>query len=193
MKKILIFLSILLFIKNSDINLEQIRADILSNHNEHRKAHQVEPLTRDSEIEKVAQAYSEYLASISQMVHSNNELYGENLYYCYNSAKICVTGDEASENWYEEISMYDYNNPGFSLKTGHFTQLVWKGSKKIGCGAACNLDNKCYVTCNYSPPGNYRDEFAENVLKLIEDEGDNGMHLNTKKILYIISLLILIF
>ena len=44
MKKILIFLSILLFIKNSDINLEQIRADILSNHNEHRKAHQVEPL-----------------------------------------------------------------------------------------------------------------------------------------------------
>ena len=82
MKKILIFLSILLFIKNSDINLEQIRADILSNHNEHRKAHQVEPLTRDSEIEKVAQAYSEYLASISQMVHSNNELYGENLYYC---------------------------------------------------------------------------------------------------------------
>ena len=58
---------------------------------------------------------------------------------------------------------------------------------------ACNLDNKCYVTCNYSPPGNYRDEFAENVLKLTEDEDDNGMYLNTKKILYIISLLILIF
>ena len=55
------------------------------------------------------------------MVHSNNELYGENLYYCYNSAKICVTGDEASESWYEEISMYDYNNPEFSLETGHFT------------------------------------------------------------------------
>ena len=106
----------------------------------------------------------------------------------------------------------------FSGTTGHFTQLVWKGSQKIGCGAACNEKNKCYVTYNYSPAGNYEGWFASNVLEKIEitqsyddfyeeagkefeDEDDNedddeddedaGMYLITNKILYIISFLIL--
>ena len=69
---------------------------------------------------------------------------------------------------------YDFKNPGFKSGTGHFTQLVWKGSKQIGCGAACNSNNKCYLTCNYYPPGNYLGQFENNVFPLRESGGDSG-------------------
>ena len=157
----------------TELNLEQIRADILSNHNYHRKRHQVGDLERDSEIEGIAQSYSEYLAQIDEMKHSGNG-YGENLFYCYSSNRICITGEYASQEWYNEVEFYDFDNPGFSSETGHFTQLVWKSSKKIGCGAACNSKNKCYVSCNYYPPGNYINQFEENVFdKLPEPETDD--------------------
>ena len=204
-----IFLFILIFVKSSTLDLKQIRREILANHNYHRAIHQAGKLTRDKEIEKIAQQYSKELAKRDVMEHSSNG-YGENLYYCGSSSGICVTGVKASERWYEEIKDYDYNNPVFSGTTGHFTQLVWKGSQKIGCGAACNEKNKCYVTCNYSPAGNYEGRFASNVLEKIEitqsyddfyeeagkefedeDDEDAGMYLITNKILYIISFLIL--
>ena len=60
------------------------------------------------------------------------------------------------------------------MNTGHFTQLVWKGSKQIGCGASCNNSNKCYVTCNYYPPGNYIGQFTSNVFPLKEDESNES-------------------
>ena len=98
----------------------------------------------------------------------------ENLYFCYASWGICVTGKDASQSWYNEVSQYDFKNPGFKSGTGHFTQLVWKGSKQIGCGAACNSNNKCYLTCNYYPPGNYLRQFENNVFPLRESGGDSG-------------------
>ena len=171
MSKILLSLILIQFCLNID-DLERIRADILANHNYHRKRHQVNDLVRNSEIEKVAQNYSEYLAKIDQMIHSGSQIYGENLYYCYNSAKICANGETASQRWYDEVQYYDFDNPGFSQKTGHFTQLVWKSSAQIGCGSACNSLNHCYITCNYYPPGNYLNRFDTNVFPLKEDEPD---------------------
>ena len=170
MSKILLSLILIQFCLNID-DLERIRADILANHNYHRKRHQVNDLVRNSEIEKVAQNYSEYLAKIDQMIHSGS-IYGENLYYCYNSAKICANGETASQSWYDEVQYYDFDNPGFSQKTGHFTQLVWKSSAQIGCGSACNSLNHCYITCNYYPPGNFLNRFDTNVFPLKEDEPD---------------------
>lgn len=35
-----------------------------------------------------------------------------------------------------ERPKYDYNNPGFSSATGHFTQVVWRTSTTVGCGRA---------------------------------------------------------
>ena len=109
------------------------------------------------------------------MVHSGNG-YGENLFYCWSSSGICVTGEYASNSWYNEVSQYDFNNPGFSHGTGHFTQLVWKNTKEIGCGAACNSKNKCYVTCNYNPPGNYVGQFPQNVFPLKEGTTTDGIY-----------------
>ena len=209
---LLLLLSIFIFIKASSLKLTEIRREILADHNYRREMHQVGSLERDKELEKIAQKYSEKLAADNKgLIHSDNG-YGENLFYCWSSRGICVTGKYASEEWYSEISDYDYSNPGFKSGTGHFTQMIWKGSQKIGCGAACDSNNKCYVTCNYSPAGNYLSQFAENVLqpKTIEhtyeyyyeeegdnfeddeDEGNNGIYLTKSKFLSIISILILL-
>jgi hypothetical protein len=41
---------------------------------------------------------------------------------------------------------------------GHYTQIVWKKSTQIGVGKA----GECVVII-YSPPGNYKGMYAENV------------------------------
>ena len=159
----------------SSLDLETIRNNILTNHNKYRKLHQVEDLTRNSEIEKIAQNYSEILAATKSFYHSSNkyqgEFLGENL---YSSSGKTLTGTDASERWYSENLKYDFNKPGFSFDTVHFTQLVWKSSKKIGCGAACN--GTCYVTCNYYPTGNVYGKYESNVFpikKSSEQEQDS--------------------
>ena len=154
-----------------DDNLENIRKNALMKHNFYRKKHQVGDLVRNSEIEAIAQAYSKKLSSVKGTGHSgntyNNSPLGENLYYVWGSYQMTVTGADATESWYNEVSKYDFNNPGFTSGIGHFTQLVWKGSKELGCGASCE-NNYCAVTCNYFPAGNYLGEFASNVFPAVE-------------------------
>ena len=158
-------------------DLETIRNNILVNHNYHRKRHQVGDLTRNSELEVIAQTYSEKLASTDTFAHSGNTYngnpLGENLYKKWGSYQVSVTGTEASNSWYEEVKDYDFNNPGFKSGTGHFTQLVWKNSKQLGCGASCQ-NNACVVTCNYYPAGNYLGQFDSNVFPLKEEQDNSG-------------------
>ena len=45
---------------------------------------------------------------------------------------------------------------------GHFTQVVWKDSKKLGIGIATGKIGTV-VVANYLPPGNYKGKFGENV------------------------------
>ena len=42
---------------------------------------------------------------------------------------------------------------------GHYTQMVWKDTTKIGCGEASNTD-VTYLVCRYTPPGNYPGDTA---------------------------------
>lgn len=70
----------------------------------------------------------------------------------------------SSKMWYDKVKDYDYNKPGFSYKTGHFTQVVWKNSKKFGFGFA-KVNGYTVSVGLYSPHGNYEGQFKENVLK----------------------------
>ena len=80
----------------------------------------------------------------------------------------------ATDAWYNEIKDYNFANPGFSSATGHFTQVVWKSTTKIGFGVAFGqmksgayTFNCAYVVANYKEPGNYLGQFPTNVLKSI--------------------------
>ena len=69
---------------------------------------------------------------------------------------------------------YDFNNGGFSSRTGHFTQVVWKESTDLGMGRAEAQQNgmKCaYIVGRYKPAGNMGGKFQENVIKGSFDAG----------------------
>ena len=70
--------------------------------------------------------------------------------------------------WYEEVNDpgYDFNNPGFSSGTGHFTQVVWKGSTKLGVGYS-----KGWVCARYYPAGNMMGDFPSNVFSADQANG----------------------
>ena len=71
---------------------------------------------------------------------------------------------------YREVCKYDFDNPGWSQSTGHFTQLVWRSTEEVGLGWSSKEENglTCYyVAARYSPGGNIDDvsRFKENVKK----------------------------
>lgn len=74
---------------------------------------------------------------------------------------------------YYEVCQYNFNNGGFSGATGHFTQVVWKGSTQLGIGYARGsysfngkrFDNCLFVVGRYKEAGNMQGNFQSNVLK----------------------------
>ena len=53
----------------------------------------------------------------------------------------------ATDNWYEEVNDpgYDFETGGYQSGTGHFTQVVWKSSTKLGMGHAVSANGWTYV------------------------------------------------
>ncbi len=81
--------------------------------------------------------------------------------------------NSANRAWYEEINDYNYDKPGYSLNNKqifHFTQLVWKATKKVGFGVSSVRRNDglvcAYIVANYEPKGNFLGQFAEMVPKV---------------------------
>jgi len=105
----------------------------------------------------------------AKQCHWKHSTVGENLAKGYPNLTAAI------EAWGDERSKYNFGKPGFSEKTGHFTQLVWKSTSTLGCdrfdcGNDKNRDVKgWYVVCHYWPPGNVvgGDLFQENVQKQI--------------------------
>jgi uncharacterized protein YkwD len=148
----------------ASLDLEKARADMLTRHNEYRLQHQVDKLERLSDLESIAQSWAEKIAADRNLQHSSNKYkgnsLGENLYMGPLNDKL---GFNTVDLWYNEYPNYDFNNPDWTPGAGHFTQVVWKSSKFLGCGAGCNTNNYCYVCCNYYPAGNYLTQFDKNV------------------------------
>lgn len=139
-------------------------SDSLKAHNAYRKKHGVEPLTINPDLCFYSQEWADYLASNNVFDHSNCEwngnVVGENIAMCSGQE---MTGKFITDMWYNEINDYDFKAPGFTGGTGHFTQVVWKGSKQLGIGVAKAKDGTYYGVANYYPPGNDVDSFPENV------------------------------
>jgi hypothetical protein len=137
--------------------------------NKYRKAHQAPNLTWDESIANFSQSWSNYLINNNLFQHSGSQLYGENLAYFRGYGSDIMTLLKLSiDLWYKEIEYYNFNKPGFSDETGHFTCLIWKKSTKFGMGISV-LDNTVVVSFNTTPPCNIIGQFDINVLPKIEN------------------------
>jgi hypothetical protein len=70
------------------------------------------------------------------------------------------------------VKEYNFKKPGYNEETGHFTQIIWKSTTKVGCARCGGKGSKwyeTYVVCDYMPPGNIVANnnfyFKQNVLK----------------------------
>jgi uncharacterized protein YkwD len=131
----------------------------LAAHNKIRALHHVPNLVWDDTLARYATRH----ANKCEFRHSSSP-YGENLAAGYSTITAAVN------TWYAEQAKYNYSKPGFARSTGHFTQMVWKSTKELGCGyAVCNGENGTpgtYWVCEYNPAGNITNNgyFKANVL-----------------------------
>jgi pathogenesis-related protein 1 len=116
------------------------------------------PVTWDPVVAAHAQAW----ANNCEFEHSQTD-YGENL-----SARTDA-GDpaEAVMAWAGEVQHFDYrrNRCASGQVCGHYTQVVWRSSARIGCATARCTRNSPFgggawalTVCNYDPPGNWTGE-----------------------------------
>uniref|UniRef100_A0A1V1FKT6 Putative Venom allergen 1 n=1 Tax=Reticulitermes speratus TaxID=60591 RepID=A0A1V1FKT6_9NEOP len=95
-------------------------------------------------------------------------LVGQNAYK-FSSPDSSPNGQQdwksAVQAWYNEVKVFNRNDISpfkFSLSTGHYTQVVWADTYKVGCGftayKASNGWYDKYYVCNYGPTGNWKGE-----------------------------------
>lgn len=134
---------------------------VVAQHNAARAKYGANPVTWNAALYSATQAY----ANQCKFQHSSDGNYGENL--AAGTGKYGIV--DAVNGWMSEASAYDYNKPDFSSATGHFTQVVWKGTTQVACAvASCPAGTifsqaSQYVVCRYTPPGNFLGQFAANV------------------------------
>jgi uncharacterized protein YkwD len=148
--------------RNADLaGLSQEDKEILDLHNHYRSQHCAEPLVWSNRIARAATSWANKLQRAGcAFGHSNGTTYGENLFFTAPSSN--TSGTQAVKAWYDENGSYHFSSSGFSGKTGHFTQVVWRETREVGCGKAQCNGGDIWV-CNYSPPGNVETLYRENV------------------------------
>ncbi|EAW08512.1 putative extracellular SCP domain protein Pry1 [Aspergillus clavatus NRRL 1] len=139
---------------------ELFKDTILSASNTYRRNHNASELTWNETLTKYARDWAEGC----KWRHSDGP-YGENLAFGYADPITAVSA------WGDEGQKYNFKLPtGFTEETGHFTQLVWRATKEVGCAAVdCGYSDGSdakdkhgqytraqgwYVVCEYSPAGN---------------------------------------
>jgi len=137
--------------------------EALETHNSYRKTHRVGPLALSNDLCEVAQAWADKIADDDKMAHSQNG-FGENIHW---SSGDVPNGKSPVDHWYSEVKDYDYNkNADFQKGTGHFTQVVWKGSTELGIAKATGKKKGgTYVVAVYNPAGNLIGKLDDNVFK----------------------------
>jgi hypothetical protein len=136
---------------------------ITAAHNVVRAEKGVAPLTWDPDLAAVAQAWADACVdetAPSGLVDHNagrSDNYpgyvGENI---YGTSGSTVNPQSAVNSWAAEEANYDYDANTCSGVCGHYTQVVWAATTKLGCGVS-NCSGLTYsgtLVCNYSPGGN---------------------------------------
>jgi hypothetical protein len=121
-------------------------------HNQVRDRRELPPLRWSPHLEVLAHEWAVHLANLGALEHDHTRRVGQNLFASWGAAS---RPSYVVAKWAEELNHYDERRfrcaPG--QVCGHFTQLIWRETKEVGCGVA-SRGNGQYWVCYYSPPGN---------------------------------------
>ena len=169
-----LFFVLLLFSSTIAADEQGFMVGMTKAHNTVRSKVGIQELIWSDGIADYAQQWAGYLATKNscRMKHRPwkgefAQRYGENLYWASSihrdsgkNDRQDIQPEDVVVSWAGEKKHYDYQNnsckPGKSC--GHYTQVVWKNSERLGCAMAFCADNSQIWVCNYDPPGNFTDE-----------------------------------
>jgi pathogenesis-related protein 1 len=131
-------------------------------HNAIRAAKGIPPLTWDPALAEIARAWVVQCVDTQQPIglvdHNAGrsdtypEYVGENIYGSGGQA----SGTAAVQLWAQEEANYSYPANTCNGVCGHYTQIVWRTTTKVGCAlhTCAGLTYGSTVVCDYAPGGN---------------------------------------
>ncbi|XP_020849618.1 cysteine-rich secretory protein 3-like isoform X2 [Phascolarctos cinereus] len=139
---------------------EEIQHEIVDKHNALR-AQASPPAANMLQMEwsEEAQKSAQSWANKCTLTHSDvasrtiGSICGENLFM----STAPVPWSKAVQAWYDEVEYFVFGKGSTSNQAvGHYTQVMWYSSYKVGCGCAeCpNASYKYFFVCHYCPAGN---------------------------------------
>jgi hypothetical protein len=131
----------------------------VESHNEIRSEYGLEPLVWDDALAQAAAEWIEVLSSERGCVpeHDLDSPLGENI--AWNSgfeSHAC----RVTEGWAQEVEDWDFDAQACTGSCGHWTQIVWATTERMGCAVTpCADDPEAELwMCTYDPPGNVSDQ-----------------------------------
>ncbi|XBH67616.1 hypothetical protein VPH35_095968 [Triticum aestivum] len=107
-------------------NAQNSPHDYVVAHNVARAAVGLGPVSWDASVAAYAASYARQRSGDCKLVHSKAPQYGENLFW------------GSGKDWTAAQA------------------IVWRNSTHVGCARLlCDHNAGVFITCNYSPPGNY--------------------------------------
>lgn len=133
---------------------------LLAAHNAERARIGVPVLEWDSALAADARVWADELAASGRFEHSPDEpgkpLQGENLWA---GTPRAFAPESMIGLWVAEKADYrpgvfpNNSRSGDVEHVGHYTQLIWRNSRRVGCASAVGRDEE-FLVCRYSEAGN---------------------------------------
>ncbi|KAI3701312.1 hypothetical protein L2E82_45966 [Cichorium intybus] len=129
--------------------------EFLDAHNKARLRSSLPPLSYNQTLANIARKYASTRAQDCALKHSHGP-YGENLFWGSADGMPKWTPKDAVYAWVKEHKYYDKaaNSCVPGKKCGHYTQIMWRDTKRVGCALSYCNKKDTYVVCEYDPPGN---------------------------------------
>ena len=137
----------------------QFPARVLAAHNAERVRAGVRPLVWDNALGTAAAGYATQMAMTGVFAHSDRSLRrgtGENLWMGSHGAfnvETMVGGWASEKRFFVPGTFPKVSRSGDWEDVGHYTQMIWPTTQRIGCALA-STGRVDYLVCRYSGAGN---------------------------------------
>lgn len=137
-----------------------LQTDMLDAHNAARRQVGLAPMEWSAPLAAEARAYANQMSRSGHFAHSSQSPgarpQGENLWMGIRGA---YSHAEMAGSWVDEQHLYDGGTVDQAISTGtfgdigHYTQIIWRGTRQVGCAIASNSQDD-YLVCRNLPAGN---------------------------------------
>ena len=134
-------------------------ARMLASHNEERARLRLPPLKWNRHLEREAAEWATQLGHLGRLQHASRAVRngtGENLWMGtagYWDVETMVGMFIEERRHYRHGNFPDISHTGNWSDVGHYTQVIWRDTKEVGCALVTTRGNDVLV-CRYWPAGN---------------------------------------